>query len=85
MNAIEYLKQRKYSIPTEMRYDEEAGILDLWWRNNDETWAVLEVGKNTNSDFSFCAKGPGGSIKMKGACTIANLDAVIDFAIALLV
>lgn len=85
MNLISYLKSRKYSIPRpEVHHDTDAKVLDLSWHTADGTWAIIEVGENTDSDFSFCAQGPGGKIKMKGTATIENLDVVIDFATALL-
>ena len=85
MNKIKYLKNRKYSAPRPtIDHNKEAGVLDLEWHVDNETWAILEVGENDNSDFSFCAKGPGGSIKMQGTATIENLDVVIDFATELM-
>jgi len=85
MNVIDYLKSRKYSEPSPEQYhDTEAGILDLCWNTTDGAWAILEVGENSNSDFSFCASGPDGKIKMQGAATIENLDVVIDFTTELM-
>jgi len=82
---IGYLKNRKYAVPRpEVHHDTEAGVLDISWHTADGAWAILEIGENPDSDFSFCAKGPGGSIKMQGAATAKNLDVVIDFATALM-
>lgn len=85
MNKIRYLKTKKYSSPRpEIDYNKEAGVLSLEWRVDNNVWAILEVGENANSDFSFCAKGIGGSIKMQGTATQENLDIVIDFTTELM-
>lgn len=85
MTNIEHLKRKEFSAPTPQLYhDKEAGVLDVSWNLSGDTWAILEVGENPGSDFSFCAHGPGGKIKMQGAATIENIDVVVDFAMALM-
>lgn len=85
MNIVNYLRTKKYMQPSpEKYYDEESGVLDLCWNATDNIWAVLEVGENSDSDFSFCAQGFGGKIKMQGAATVENIEVVIDFAAMLM-
>lgn len=85
MTAAEYLRNRKYVEPKPVVYDDgEVGVIDVCWNIDSGTWAIIEAGYNIDSDFSFCARGPGGKIKMQGTATVENLAVVIDFATALM-
>lgn len=85
MTIVEYLKSKHYSDPQPDLYpDEDAGVLGLSWDTEDGAWAIIEVGSNPDSDFSLCAKGPDGNIKMRGSATPENLDVVVDFITALM-